>query len=133
MLDTINIGRSVSREAIGENNGKSYSARLWALTHLGFLRTKTTTSLKVYKRRGYRCVTANSLLCLVLVVAQVISRSEVWYTFSRSSSKDPMRPLLACFSLRLSRAPSGFRSPPSSPSQPAYSIGLLEFDVRGSE
>ena len=48
------------------------------ITYLGFLSTKTTTSEKVYRRRGYRCVTANSLLLLALESVQVISRSDVW-------------------------------------------------------
>ena len=47
------------------------------MTNLGLLSTKTITSEKVYRRRGYKCVTVNSLLLFALVSAHVISRSDV--------------------------------------------------------
>lgn len=92
------------------------------------------TSEKVYKSRGYKCVTANSRLLFAVVSAHVISRSEVCWMSSRSlRSMDLTRPGRAGFSLLRKRVAIGSLSPPSRPSQSAYRIGVSETDVGGSK
>lgn len=102
-------------------------------TDLGFLSTKTTTSEKVYRRRGYSWVTMYCLLFLAFVSAHVISRSEVWCIFCTFLSKESTRPTLEGLSFLFGLAPRGSRSPPASPSQSAYTIGLSDMQVCGSE
>ena len=96
--------------------------------YLSFLSTKTTTSEKVNKSLGYRCITAYCLPRFSLLSAQIRILFELCANlrnlFEYQDVAGPSGPFIV---------PRGGVSPPSKPSQSANSIGDFSKNVVGLE
>lgn len=101
-------------------------------TDRGFFNTKTITSEKVYKSRGYRLVTANSLFLARGSLAHFNSLSEMIFVAFEILSEGSFSWDFPERRFSLNFAPKGSRSPPSRPSQSAKRIGAYDSAVRGS-